>query len=58
MNPEERVAAARKELLDVQRTLTAALKDNNTRARAPAVRLLHEVRGMLNHGSALISFAN
>jgi len=48
MNPQERVAAARKELLEVERELRDALNQNKTRARAPAVRLLHEVRGMLN----------
>lgn len=48
MNPQDRVAAARKELIEVQQTLVEALKGNNSRSRAPAVRLLHEVRGMLN----------
>ena len=48
MNPQERVAAARKQLLEAQADLTAILERNRTRARAPAVRLLHEVRGMLN----------
>lgn len=48
MTPQDRVNAARNDLIEVQKTLVAALKDNNSRSRAPAVRLLHEVRGMLN----------
>ena len=50
MNPQERVEAARQDLLEVQKALVEALKRNKTRARAPAVRLLHEVRGMLTPG--------
>lgn len=48
MTPVDRVAEARKLLLDAEREVVAALKGNDTRARAPFVRLLHEVRGMLN----------
>ena len=48
MTLQDRVTAARKDLLQVEAELTAALRENRSRARAPAVRLLHEVRGMLN----------
>lgn len=48
MNPQDRVDAARTELRAVRQELTTALKGNNTRTRAPFVRLLHEVQGMLN----------
>lgn len=57
MNPAERVAVARRELLAAQKDLMGVLKDNNSRARAPAVRLLHEVRGMLNPGYPFASQA-
>ncbi len=48
MTPPERIAKARSELLAAQKDLTAALKGNDSRSRAPIVRMLHEVRGMLN----------
>ncbi|SEW41431.1 methyltransferase, FkbM family [Cognatiyoonia koreensis] len=48
MTPAERVAEARKQLKEAEREVVAALNKNNTRARAPFVRLLHEVRGMLH----------
>ncbi len=48
MIPPERIAKARAELLAAQKDLVAALDRNKTRSRAPLVRHLHEVRGMLN----------
>lgn len=48
MTPNERVAAARKLLKEAEQEISGALGANKTRARAPFVRLLHEVRGMLN----------
>lgn len=48
MTPVERIADARKSLRTAEREITAALKSNQSRARAPFVRMLHEVRGMLN----------
>ena len=48
MTPVERIEAARKSLREAEHEIAAALKDNNSRARAPFVRLLHEVRGMLS----------
>jgi len=47
MTPVERIAEARKSLREAEREIAAALKGNNSRARAPFVRMLHEVRGML-----------
>lgn len=57
MTPPERIALARKELLQAQADLQTALKGNDTRSRAPINRLLHEVRGMLNHGFPFASQA-
>ena len=48
MTPQERVAAARESLLVARKELTEALAANRTRARAPFVRMLHEVQGMLH----------
>lgn len=48
MTPQDRVTAARETLREAEKELVAALGQNKTRARAPFVRLLHEVRGMLN----------
>lgn len=48
MNPQEVVDAARRDLREAERDLVKALAGNKTRQRAPFVRLLHEVRGMLN----------
>jgi FkbM family methyltransferase len=48
MTPVDRINEARKSLRQAERDIVAALKDNKTRARAPFVRMLHEVRGMLN----------
>lgn len=48
MTPVDRVAEARKLLVEAEREIAATLKGNTSRARAPFVRLLHEVRGMLN----------
>lgn len=48
MTPQDRVVTARKELQRAQEELVEILKRNKSRARAPAVRLLHEVRSMLS----------
>lgn len=48
MNPQDRINAARKELLQAQKDLNEVLKTNKSRSRAPVVRMLHEVRGMLH----------
>lgn len=48
MNPDARIAKARAELRAAQQDLSKALQGNDTRARAPLTRMLHEVRGMLN----------
>jgi len=50
MTPADKIKEARKTLRDAEREIAAALKGNNTRARAPFVRMLHEVRGMLIPG--------
>jgi len=47
MTPQERVAEAQKQLRTAEKELVAALSGNTSRARAPFVRMLHEVRGML-----------
>ena len=48
MIPQDRITNARKELLAAQDELIKVLKSNKSRARAPVVRMLHEVRGMLH----------
>ena len=48
MTPQDRIAEAHKHLRAAEQDLVAALADNKSRARAPFVRMLHEVRGMLN----------
>ncbi|MEY1557245.1 FkbM family methyltransferase [Yoonia sp. R2331] len=50
MITSDRIAKARAELMAAQKELSEALKGNDTRARAPIVRQLHEVRGMLTPG--------
>ncbi len=50
MTPPERIAKARAELQAAQKELSAALKGRDDRSRAPIVRALHEVRGMLTPG--------
>ena len=57
MTVEDRIAAARKELLDVQRELSAKLATDRTRTRGALTRQLHVVRGMLNHSYAYASQA-
>jgi len=47
MTPQDRIAEAQKQLRMAEKELVAVLADNKTRARAPVVRMLHEVRGML-----------
>ena len=47
MTPQDRIADAQKQLRTAEKELVAVLADNKTRARAPVVRMLHEVRGML-----------
>lgn len=48
MTPNERVAEAQKQLRLAEKEIATALAGNKSRARAPFVRMLHEVRGMLN----------
>lgn len=48
MTPQDRIKTARRELLEAQNELKTVLEKTKTRARAPAVRMLHEVRGMLH----------
>lgn len=47
MTPQDRIAEAQKQLRTAEKELVAVLAENKTRARAPVVRMLHEVRGML-----------
>jgi len=47
MTPQDRIAEAQKQLRTAEKELVAVLAKNKTRARAPVVRMLHEVRGML-----------
>lgn len=48
MTAEDRIRAARKDLIALQGELMASLADDKSRARAPLNRQLHTVRGMLN----------
>jgi len=48
MTPQEHIAEAQKHLRVAEKEMVAVLAANKSRARAPVVRLLHEVRGMLN----------
>lgn len=48
MTADERIRAARNDLVALQGELVAKLAANKTRARAPLNRQLHTVRGMLN----------
>lgn len=48
MTPAERIQAARASLRQAEREITVALKAERGRRRAPLVRMLHDVRGMLD----------
>ena len=48
MTPQNRIKTAQRELLEAQKELKVVLEKTKTRARAPAVRMLHEVRRMLH----------
>ena len=48
MSPQDRIKTAQRELLEAQSELKTVLEKTKTRARAPAVRMLHEVRRMLH----------
>lgn len=50
MTPDERLNAVRRELVDIEQSTVAALKEDRSRGRAGKIRLLHEVRQMMNTG--------
>ncbi|MFO7805813.1 MAG: FkbM family methyltransferase [Paracoccaceae bacterium] len=57
MTPNERLKRARKDLKQAHDDLIEGLKKNHSRQRAPFVRMLHEVRGMLNQSYPYFSQA-
>lgn len=57
MTPQERIKAARGELLQAQRELNRELAKTKTRARAPVVQALHEIGSMLSLNNSFASQA-
>jgi len=57
MTPREQLASTRKELLSLEKELADGLRSINDRRRAETVRLLHEIRSMLDPVSGYASQA-